>query len=121
MVIHVLRYGNESRKLDSLMIKIFSRLPMRALYAFSAFLYVLAFYVVRHRHQVIRDQLGKVFPELKRAEREAIHKQFLRNFCDVMVEVLKSASMTEADMCAHMRIVNLEVARQHLNAGQSVM
>ena len=103
------------------MIKIFSRLPMRALYAFSAFLYVLAFYVVRHRHQVIRDQLAKVFPELKRAEREAIHKRFLRNFCDVMVEVLKSASMTEADMCAHMRIVNLEVARQHLDAGQSVM
>ena len=121
MVIHVLRYGNESRKLDSPMIKIFSRLPMRALYAFSAFLYVLAFYVVRHRHQVIRDQLAKVFPELKRAEREAIHKRFLRNFCDVMVEVLKSASMTEADMCAHMRIVNLEVARQHLDAGQSVM
>ena len=103
------------------MIKIFSRLPMRALYAFSAFLYVLAFYVVRHRHEVIRDQLEKVFPASSGAEREAVHKQFLKNFCDVMVEVLKSVSMTEADMRAHMRIVNLKVARQYLNAGQSVM
>jgi KDO2-lipid IV(A) lauroyltransferase len=103
------------------MIKFFSRLPMRALYAFSAFLYVLAFYVVRHRHQVIRDQLEKAFPDLSGAQRGLIHKQFLKNFCDVMVEVLKSASMTESDMCARMQILNIDVARRYLDAGQSVM
>ena len=103
------------------MIKFFSRLPMRALYAFSAFLYVLAFYVVRHRHQVIRDQLEKAFPDLSGAQRGLIHKQFLKNFCDVMVEVLKSASMTGSDMCARMQILNLDVARRYLDAGQSVM
>ena len=59
------------------MIKFFSRLPMRALYAFSSFLYLLAFYVVRHRHRVIREQLEKVFPDSSGAAREAIHKQFL--------------------------------------------
>jgi KDO2-lipid IV(A) lauroyltransferase len=103
------------------MIKFFSRLPMRALYAFSSFLYVLAFYVVRHRHEVIREQLEKVFPGSSTAERELIHKRFLKNFCDVMVEVLKSVSMTEGDMRAHVRIVNLDVARQYLDAGKSVM
>jgi len=103
------------------MAKFFSRLPMRALYAFSAFLYVLAYYVVRHRHRVIREQLEKAFPDWSGAQRELIHKQFLKNFCDVMVEVLKSASMTESDMCARMRIVNLDVARRYLDAGQSVM
>jgi Kdo2-lipid IVA lauroyltransferase/acyltransferase len=103
------------------MIKFFSRLPLRALYAFSAFLYVLAFYVVRHRHQVIRDQLEKAFPDLSGAQRGLIHKQFLKNFCDVMVEVLKSASMTESEMCARMHILNLDVARLYLDAGQSVM
>jgi KDO2-lipid IV(A) lauroyltransferase len=103
------------------MIKFLSRLPMWALYVFSAFLYVLAFYVVRHRHQVIRDQLEKAFPDLSGAQRGLIHKQFLKNFCDVMVEVLKSASMTESDMCARMQILNLDVARRYLDAGQSVM
>jgi Kdo2-lipid IVA lauroyltransferase/acyltransferase len=103
------------------MIKFFSRLPMRALYVFSAFLYVLAFYVVRHRHHVIREQLAKAFPASSGAQREFIHKQFLKNFCDVMVEVLKSASMTESDMCARMKILNLSVARRYLDAGQSVM
>jgi len=103
------------------MIKFFSRLPMRALYAFSTFLYLLAFYVVRHRHLVIREQIEKVFPDSSGAEREAIHKQFLRNFCDVMVEVLKSVSMTETAIRARVHIVNLEVARRYLDAGQSVM
>lgn len=103
------------------MIKFFSRLPLRALYAFSSFLYFLAFYVVRHRHQVIRGQLEQVFPDASDAERERIHKRFLRNFCDVVVEVLKSVSMTEADMRAHVHIVNLSEARKHLDAGQSVM
>jgi Kdo2-lipid IVA lauroyltransferase/acyltransferase len=103
------------------MIKFFSRLPMWALYAFSSFLYLLAFYVVRHRDQVIREQLEKVFPGSSNAERERIHKQFLKNFCDVMVEVLKSVSMAEADMRARVQIVNLDAARRYLDAGQSLM
>jgi Kdo2-lipid IVA lauroyltransferase/acyltransferase len=103
------------------MIKFLSRLPMRALYGLATFLYWLAFYIVRHRHQVINDQLEKVFPELSDAERRIIHKQFLKNFCDVMVEVLKSVTMTADDMRARMQILNVSVARQYLDAGQSVM
>ena len=103
------------------MIKFISRLPMWALYAFSSFLYLLAFYVVRHRHQVIREQLKKVFPDWSDADRERIHKQFLKNFCDVLVEVWKSVSMSEADMRARMQIVNLDAARRYLDAGQSLM
>jgi Kdo2-lipid IVA lauroyltransferase/acyltransferase len=103
------------------MVKFLSRLPMWALYAFSAFLYFLAYYVVRHRHRVISDQLAQVFPGLSEPERAAIHKRFLKNFCDVMVEVLKSASLSAADMSSHVRILNVAVARAYLDAGQSVM
>ncbi|MEA3198025.1 MAG: Kdo2-lipid lauroyltransferase/acyltransferase [Gammaproteobacteria bacterium] len=103
------------------MIKFFSRLPLRALYAFSSFLYLLAFYGVRHRHRVIREQLAQVFPQWSDAERERVHKRFLKNFCDVVIEVLKSVSMSEDDMRAHVKIMNVEVARRHLDAGQSVM
>jgi KDO2-lipid IV(A) lauroyltransferase len=103
------------------MVKILSRLPMWALYAFSRFLYFLAYYVVRHRHRVIREQLLQVFPGMKEEERVAIHKRFLKNFCDVMVEVLKSASMSAPDMMSHVRILNLPLAREYLDAGRSVM
>ena len=105
------------------MIKFISRLPMWALYAFSSFLYLLAFYVVRHRHQVIREQLKKVFPDSSEADRERIHKQFLKNFCDVLVEVWKSVTMSEADMRARMQTARLapelrEPMQRYLEARQ---
>jgi KDO2-lipid IV(A) lauroyltransferase len=103
------------------MIKFLSRLPMRALYALSTFLYWLAYYVVGHRRQVIREQLEKVFPDSTDAERELIHKRYLRNFCDVVVELLKSVSMSEGAMRAHVQVLNMDAARQYLDAGRSVM
>jgi KDO2-lipid IV(A) lauroyltransferase len=103
------------------MIKLLSRLPMPVLYAFGRFLYLLAYYVVRHRHRVIEEQLAKVFPEADAAERRRIHKQFLKNFCDVLMEVLKSVSMSEAEMRERVQVAHLERARQYLDAGRSIM
>jgi KDO2-lipid IV(A) lauroyltransferase len=103
------------------MVKFLSRLPMWALYAFSTLLYVLAYYVVRHRQRVINDQLAQVFPAMSAAQRAAIHKRFLKNFCDVLVEVLKSLSMSAADMTARVRVQNIALVREYLDAGKSVM
>src|SRR5258708_39916212 len=103
------------------MIKLLSRLPWAALYAFSAFLYFLAYYVVRHREHVIREQIEKVFPALSSAEREAVHKQFLRNFCDVAVGLLKSVARSGEDKRRRMRVVNGEMARAYPQAGHSII
>jgi KDO2-lipid IV(A) lauroyltransferase len=103
------------------MIKLLSRLPWWVLYGLSWFIYFLAYHVVRHRQHVIREQLAKVYPDLTDAQRDLIHRQFLKSFCDVLVEVLKSVSMSAEEMCARVRVLNLEVARRFLDAGQSVM
>jgi KDO2-lipid IV(A) lauroyltransferase len=102
-------------------IRLLSRLPLRALYAFSAFLSFLAYHVVRHRREVIREQIESVFPALTAAERDAIHKAFVRNFCDVMVEVLKSVTMSDAEMRERVRIRHLELPLARLDAGQSTL
>ncbi len=94
---------------------------MWALYGFSGFVYFLAYYVVRHRRRVIRGQLVQVFPDMPEGERTRIHKRFLKNFCDVLVEVLKSAMLRPEQMSARIRILNLPVARACLDAGQSIM
>jgi KDO2-lipid IV(A) lauroyltransferase len=103
------------------MLKLLSRLPWAFWYAFSSFAYFLAYYVVRHRHKIISDQMATVFPDLSVAERTRMHKRFLKNFCDVFIEVMKSASMPEAEMKARVRLLNAEVARQHLDKGQTMM
>jgi Kdo2-lipid IVA lauroyltransferase/acyltransferase len=101
--------------------KTLSRAPMWALYALADVLYFLAYYVARHRHAVIREQLAKVFPGLTQAERTVIHKRFLENFCDVLVELVKSLTLTATEMIARVRIVNVHALRTHLEAGRSVM
>jgi len=83
--------------------------------------YLLAYYLVRHRRGVIGGQLAKVFADAGAAERAKIHRQFLRNYCDVAVEILKSATISAAEMRARVRIVNLDLALEQLRAGQSVL
>lgn len=102
-------------------VKGLSRLPFWALYGFSTLLFVLAYYVVRHRHGVIREQLANVFPQLSEAQRARIHRRFLRNFCDVMLEIIKSLSMSPAQMRDRVRIVSLDPAREYLDAGRSML
>jgi KDO2-lipid IV(A) lauroyltransferase len=101
--------------------KTLSRAPLWALYGLSSVLYVLAYYVARHRHRVIRDQLAKVFPASSERERAAIHRRFLRNFCDVIVEIVRSMSMRPEEMIARVKIVNLAAMRESLDTGRSVM
>ncbi len=103
------------------MIKLLSRLPFLVLYAFSYLAYFLGYYIARHRRALIQEQLIRVFPTLSHAERLNIHKRFLKSFCEAMVEILKSLSMTDQEMRAHMRFTNIEVARQYLEVGQSIM
>jgi KDO2-lipid IV(A) lauroyltransferase len=101
--------------------KSLSRAPLWALYALSGVLYFLAYYVARHRHAVIREQLAKVFPDLPEEARVDIHKRFLKNFCDVLVELIKSMSIEPAQMIERVRILNLPVVKSYLDAGQTVM
>ena len=103
------------------MIARISRLPLGVLNLLSGFLYFLAYYVVRHRRRVIREQLAQVFPGASAAERRAIHKRFLRNFCDVAVEILKGASLPAEEMSARVHLSNPQPAREYLDAGRSVL
>ncbi len=103
------------------MFKILSRLPLWALYAFSGLLYFLAYYVVRHRERVIRQQIAQVFPTWSDGQRTVLHKKFLRNFCDVLVEVVKSISMAAGSLQDRVRIVNPSLPRGYLDGGRSVL
>ena len=98
-----------------------SRLPLAALYAVSSIVYFLAFHITRYREHVIHAQLEKVFPDAPAAARREIHRQFIKNYCDVMVEILKSWSMPAAALRARVRVENLVLARTYLESGQSVL
>ena len=103
------------------MLTLLSRLPWAFWRGFSSFGYWVAYYLVRHRHKVITDQIATVFPTMDAAGRTRIHKQFLRNFCDVFVEIVKSWSMKPEQMASRVNLLNPEVPRRHLENGQTMM
>jgi Kdo2-lipid IVA lauroyltransferase/acyltransferase len=103
------------------MLTLLSRLPWSFWRGFSSFGYFVAYYLVRHRHKVITDQIATVFPTMDEAGRTRIHKQFLKNFCDVFVEIVKSWSMNPEHMAARVKLLNAEVPRRHLDRGQTMM
>ncbi len=103
------------------MIKSISRLPLGALYLLGRVTYLIGYYIARHRHQVIREQLQKVFPAATEAERIAIHKRYLKNFCDVLAELLKSYTMTAGQLRARVHMTNPELLQGYLATGRSVL
>jgi KDO2-lipid IV(A) lauroyltransferase len=102
-------------------LKLLARVPFAALYGLAALVAWLAFHVFKHRRHVIRAQLEKVFPESSQPERDAIHRQFLHNYCQVMVEILKMAALSPKAMREHVRCVDLTPARQLLDSGRSIL
>ncbi len=96
-------------------------MPLWLLYALATLVFWIAFYLAKYRRHVIDAQLCKVFPELSPGERRSVHRQFIRNYCDVMVEMLKGFTMGEAALRTRVHIKNVELARRYLDAGQSVM
>ena len=107
--------------MPDVLIKLISRLPLWLLYALAALVYFLAYYLANYRGHVIRAQLDKVFPESAAGTRREIHRRFIRNYCDVMVEILKGFTMRAEALRGRVQIGNAEPARRYLEAGQSVM
>lgn len=72
-----------------------SLLPLRVLYIVSDFIYVIIYYVVGYRKEVVFSNLALAFPEKTAAEREVIAKKFYHNFTDNWIEVIKMISISE--------------------------
>jgi KDO2-lipid IV(A) lauroyltransferase len=102
-------------------VRLLSRLPLSVLYRLADLIGWLAFRVFPHRDDVVRENLGLAFPELGPAEIDAIRRRYYSGFADVLVEVIKSATMAPEELRRRVRIVNLEPMRALLTSGQSVL
>ena len=86
-----------------------SRLPLSVLYRFSDFLFFLLYTVIGYRRRVIRTNLENSFPEKSQEEIKTIHKKFYANFCDYLVETLKSFSISQEELDKRFTYSNLDV------------
>ncbi|WP_299101581.1 lysophospholipid acyltransferase family protein [uncultured Winogradskyella sp.] len=86
-----------------------SILPFRLLYGFSDLIYLFMYRVFGYRKAVVKENLRLVFPDKSEKEIATITSQFYHHFCDMMVEAIKSLTISEAQMKKRFKFTNVEL------------
>jgi len=96
-----------------------SLLPFFILYGIADFFFVLIYYVVGYRKEVVMTNLKYAFPEKTEEELKSIAKKFYRNFIDNWIETIKLISISKRSL--NKRISgNFDVFHQLYNSGRAV-
>lgn len=98
-----------------------SVLPFRALYAFSDGLFILIYHIIGYRKKTVKENLNLVFPEKSKEEINQITKTFYHHLCDMMVESIKSMTISEVEMKKRMTFSNIELIQQFEAENKSIV
>ena len=98
-----------------------SILPFRLLYAVSDVLYVVLYHIVGYRKQTVQENLKLVFPGKSEAERQLITKRFYHHLCDMILEAIKSMSISVEDMKARFKFTNIELIKEFEKQNKSIV
>ena len=95
------------------LLRALAHLPLALLYGVAEVIYFLLAYVVRYRHRVVLENLRNSFPEKAEAEIRLISRHFYRHFSQVIVEILKLAAITPAELRRRVQFTNPELITRH--------
>jgi len=79
------------------------------LYVFSDFIYIIVYGIIGYRKKTVRENLALALPHLTDKERLDIEKKSYHHLCDMFLEMIKTMSLSEAEMDKHYVFTNLEV------------
>jgi Kdo2-lipid IVA lauroyltransferase/acyltransferase len=98
-----------------------SILPLRILYVISDGLYIIIYYLVGYRKNVVRQNLANSFPEKSEQERLEIERKFFSYFCDVLVETVKLLTISKEETMKRCFMKDNSVFEQAAAQGKSVV
>ncbi|MDB5257928.1 MAG: KDO2-lipid lauroyltransferase [Chitinophagaceae bacterium] len=78
-----------------------SILPFRILYIISDGLYIVFYYLIGYRKKVVLQNLRHSFPEKSEKEIAVICKKFYHYFCDLILESLKTLTISRRQVKKH--------------------
>lgn len=96
-----------------------SLLPWWLLYIISDGIYLLVYYVIRYRRDIVLANLQIAFPVKTKTEHIKISKQFYHNLIDNFVEMIKLLSITKKQLDKRF-ITNIEVVNDLFKTGKNV-
>ena len=100
---------------------LFSKLPLRILYWLSDFIFVILYFVVGYRKKVVFQNLKNSFPEKSDSELKIIRKKFYHNFCDYLVETLKSFTITSHELRVRVQYLNQDIFHEAKSENKNVI
>ncbi|MBR9757863.1 MAG: lysophospholipid acyltransferase family protein [Algicola sp.] len=86
-----------------------SILPFKVLYFISDILYIFLFKIFGYRKKTVKENLKLVFPNKSHAEIQAITSAFYHHLCDMILEAIKSMTISEAEMNNRFKFTNIDV------------
>lgn len=98
-----------------------SILPFKLLYAFSDCIYILLYHIIGYRKKVVRENINLVFPDKSETEKKKIIKKFYHHLCDMMVESIKSMTISEAEMKKRYQFKNLDIIHNLEKKNRSII
>lgn len=92
-----------------------SVMPMWFLYGFSNGVFYVMYHLIGYRKKVVHANLVNSFPDKSKQEIEIIQSGFYRHFCDLVVESLKTFSISERLANTKMVHLNTELFEELYN------
>lgn len=85
-----------------------SILPFRVLYMISDLVYVLIYHIFGYRKKVVNVNLHLAFPDKTEDEIKIIREKFYHHLSDMLLEAIKSITISEAEMKKRYTFKNVE-------------
>ncbi len=108
-------------RLGTFFLYLISLLPFWFLYLISDLLYVILYRIIGYRKKVVHENLLNSFPEKSLAERRSIEVKYYKYMADLMVETIKSVSMSEKQVKQRMKATNPELMEHYFSQGKSIL
>ncbi len=101
--------------------RLVSRVPLAMLYGLAGLVGWLTFRVFPYRERVIRENLARAFPAFDEQQLREVMRRYYLGYAQMLMEIIKSVRMSEAELRRRVRLVNLQAPRAFLDQGQSVL
>jgi KDO2-lipid IV(A) lauroyltransferase len=96
-------------------------LPFFILYLFSGLVYFILLHVTHYRKEIVKQNLSSAFPELSQNELEKLIRLFYKNLSDILIEGIKSFTMSRAQINKRHHILNPEILVPFFEQGKSII
>jgi len=108
-------------RLGTYFLYLISLLPFWFLYGVADILFVILYYIVHYRRSVVQENLLNSFPEKTNEARKAIEKKYYRYMADLMIETIKSVSISAKEVQRRMVCTNPGLMEHYFSQGKSIL